>query len=153
MIFTFGHDKEQVVNMLDSNSFKKYNRQVILIQNDTFLVLTSDKLFIENYNKYLKKNKDVENDKMILKVIKSDTSNTIYLNNIMKIISGKHLLDCILVDILEKGNCVVFNKQTKKIEKKIYIDKYYPYSQIRIKFFTKPNHLIFDYLMMEYITF
>ena len=139
---SFGQVK--TVNLLiDSTVLMKEDRIVVLLETDTFKVVTTYKRFIDNCKRWIAKH-DVEWDKNLLELFLYNCSNPIYAQSMTTTKLHKSRLNYRISDLLEEGDCLVIYKPNKQIIKKVIIEKYitkYP-SNKNIR--TKENKVILD---------
>ncbi len=142
--FSFGQSNKSKIIILDSTIIKKRYRTIQLIENDTFSVLTTYHLFVENCENWINKY-NLEWDKDLLRIITEDKSSyVIYANKIVKTDMQKSRLTFRISDLIENGNCVVFNKITNKKESLIDIEYFITESIYGRKFRTSDRILILE---------
>ena len=113
------------------------------MENDTFLVVTTYNLFIDNCKLFIKEH-DIDWDKDLLKLFAADNSKIIYADSLIKTNMNKSRLIFRIADLLETGKCLVYNKQTRALEKVAFTETYSTsfVSGRRIK--TKDKYLILE---------
>jgi hypothetical protein len=125
------------ITLLDSNQINS-GRQVILIQNDSFVISTTYEIFTRYLKSIAKTNKNlkIEYDS-IYRAVREDS-----INRIIKILSNisinlKEIVEYIVGDLLQSGKCFAFNKMTKRRIKKVNIIEYgnYNYGATGKKFY------------------
>ena len=80
------------------------------METDTFLVVTTYKIFIDNCKQFIKEH-DLDWDKELLKLFTADNSKIIYADSLTKTNMNKSRLIFRIADLLETGQCLVYNKQ------------------------------------------
>ena len=93
------------------------------METDTFIVFTTYKLFFDNCKLFIKKH-DIDWDKDLLKLFTADNSKIIYADSLTKTNMNKARLIFRMADLLESGQCLVYNKQKKQLEKLVDIGTY-----------------------------
>jgi len=141
IIPSYGQINGTITKMLDSSALTKKSRTVILMKTDTFTVLTTYKIFIDNCYKFIKEY-DLDWDKELIDIFLRDTTKIIYAEKITGSSMQKSRLIFRISSLLEKGNCLVYNNFTKKLERKIITEKYITQFVIGKQFKTSDNWLI-----------
>ena len=139
---SFGQSTNTVKNLLDSALITQSNRTVILMETDTFLLLTTYKLFKDNCKLFIKEY-DLDWDRDLLKLFIGNKSKIIYADSITKTAMNKSRLIFRMADLLESGNCLVYNKKKKRLEKTVATEIYSTKFITGRAFMTKENFLIF----------
>ncbi len=121
---SYGQANKTKKILLDSTSFTNKTRIIVLIETDTFLVFTTYNLFIDNCKKYIKEH-NIKGDKVLLKRFKADKSKIIYADSLTKNDMNKSRLLFRKADLFDSGQCLVYNKKIKSLEKFIELEIYY----------------------------
>ncbi len=120
---SFGQTNESTKQLLDSTTLTQNSRTVILMETDTFIVFTTFKLFVDNCKQFIKEH-DLDWDKDLLKLFTADNSIIIYADSLTKTNMNKSRLIFRMADLLESGQCLVYNKHKKLLEKLVDIETY-----------------------------
>lgn len=122
-----------VIKSLDSSYFKKV-KPFTLVTTDSFIISSSYQIFISHIKNRIKKY-DSPNDRMLLNEYDKTYDKTydkIYDDG--EVISPrleliKQQLEYITVELIVKGKCLIFNRISNKLERKItsirYVEKGY----------------------------
>jgi|GEM_PF-6879997 len=122
-LISFGQTTESTKQLLDSTTLTQNSRTVILMENETFIVFTTYKLFVDNCKLFIKEH-DLDWDKDLLKLFTADNSKIIYADSLTKTNMNKSRLIFRMADLLESGQCLVYNKQKKLLEKLVDTEIY-----------------------------
>ena len=115
----------------------------MLLETDTFTIVTNYELFVENCRQFIKEY-NLDLDKDLLKLFTSDNSKIIYADSVVKTNISKSRLVYRIADLLEYGQCLVYNKQNKILEKFVKTEKYTNSLVSGRRMKTKDNWLIFE---------
>ena len=129
--------------LTDSITLLKEDRIVVLLETDTFKVISTHKRFINNCKQWIEKH-NVEWDKSLLELFLYDCSNPVYAQQVTKTKLQKLRLDFRISDLLEEGDCLVIYKPTKQIIDKVIVEKYTTKYVSGRKFKTGNNHIILE---------
>ena len=120
---SYSQHNVKFITMLDSSAISEKSQKVILIENDTFIVLTTYKIFIENCNKLIKiKNRQADKD--LKEAFLYDTTKSVYIGYRITQKYGIGGLDYQTAYLLENGKCLVYNKERKMLDKIITFEYY-----------------------------
>ncbi|MDZ4757128.1 MAG: hypothetical protein SGJ10_03180 [Bacteroidota bacterium] len=115
---------KRTVKLLDSSKISK-TKLVLLIETDSFQVLTNYKSFYTNMKIWTATHSDLKDDSLLFKYILADTIKKII--NAAGIARNNDLserLNYRIGELIEAGNCFIFNKYKKLREKTIIIVNY-----------------------------
>jgi hypothetical protein len=140
---TFGQTTESSKQLLDSTTLTKNTRTIILLENDTFVVFTTYKLFVYNFKLFIKEH-DLDWDKDLLKLFTTNNSKIIYADSLTKTNMNKSRLIFRMANLLESGQCLVYNKQKKILEKLVDTEIYTTSFIIGRRIKTKEKYLILE---------
>ena len=107
---SFGQTNKWTTYLLDSAFLTKNTRTIVLIETDTFLVLTTYELFVENCESVIKKY-NVNWDIDLLKLFIVDNSKIIYADSLTKTDINKSRIVFRIATLIENGQCLVYNKK------------------------------------------
>ncbi len=107
-----------------------------MLETDTFVLFTPMKYFIEPFAIWVKEHPELKDDKILYKALANDTGKRIVRAN--KIADEYNLSIRMLPQIAEClriGRCVIYNKITERLEKKITIEDHLVgnYAEVRYK--------------------
>ena len=125
-LLSFSQDKNHSSSrfLLDSSRIKN-QKIVTLIETDRFVVMTTYTLFIQNFKTWLKSYPDITEDKLLYNSIVKDTNGkNVKANVIAAKLNYIDRLNFRTAELLNKGNCLIFDKLKRKQSKKIEILKY-----------------------------
>jgi hypothetical protein len=141
---SYGQSNKSKTISLDSTIIKKRYKTILLMENDTFSIFTTYQIFIENCENWINKH-NIEWDKDLLSLITKDKSSyMIDANKIIKTNKQKSRLMFRISDLIEAGNCNVFNRITKKKERAIDIEYFQTKFVYGRRFWTSDKILIFE---------
>jgi hypothetical protein len=140
---SFGQTNKWTTYLLDSAFLTKNTRTIVLIETDTFLVLTTYELFVENCESVIKKY-NVNWDIDLLKLFIVDNSKIIYADSLTKTDINKSRIAFRIASLIENGQCLVYNKQKMLLEKSLIIENYEGFDVSGRRMKTKDNHLILE---------
>ena len=113
------------VKTVDSTLLKK-NRTIVLLETDSFIVSTKYSAFIKHYKKWIKEYPDIDGDSILLqKILQDTTKNIVRANEIAKTPILSQRLIFRASELMEKGNCLIYNKSIRKVEKFIIIEHWW----------------------------
>lgn len=111
--------------LLDSVALRISLKTYILIENDTFIVFTPGKYFMEPFETWVKEHPKLIDDKKLCKAIKNDTARRmVHANKIAEIYDLTPRIQIQIANCLKIGKCLIYNKITEQLEKKVTIDDY-----------------------------
>jgi len=140
---SYGQINNSTKILLDSSFLVKNVREVMLLETDTFTIVTNYELFVENCRQFIKEY-NLDLDKDLLKLFTSDNSKIIYADSVVKTNISKSRLVYRIADLLEYGQCLVYNKQNKILEKFVKTEKYTNSFVSGRRMKTKDNLLIYE---------
>lgn len=137
---SYGQKKEPI-KLLDSISLKKNERLFILMETDSFTVVTTEKFLMKDCKDWIKKY-NIDWDKELLSSLEKEKSQVVHADSLTESAKIKSRLKFRIASLLEKGNCIVYNKQRRKLEK-LVSSEYYQTQYINGRAFkTKQNWII-----------
>ena len=124
LLFAFQESHSQTnqsVKLLDSISLKKNEKYLVLKETDTFKIVTAERTLFKNCEKFIKAH-NIDFDKQLLNVLKAN--NEIHLDSLEMTPKLKSRLMFRIASLIEEGNCLVLNKQNRKLERSMIIENY-----------------------------
>lgn len=111
--------------LLDSVSLRVSLKTYILLETDTFILFTPSKYFMEPFAQWINEHPELKTDKMLYKALANDTGKrTVRANKIADEYNlSKNMLPQI-AECLRIGKCIIYNKTTELLEKKVTIEDY-----------------------------
>lgn len=111
--------------LIDSVSLRISLKTCVLLETDTFVLFTPMQYFIEPFAIWVKEHPELQDDKILYKAIAGDTAKRLvkahkiaYEYNLTKRMNPQ------IAGCLRIGRCIIYNKITEKLEKKITIEDY-----------------------------
>jgi hypothetical protein len=131
------------VDLIAAKNIKK-NKRIPVAENDSFIVYASFNLIVDNLTKFIEEH-DVEDDKRLRSVFfnpaKSFERNMQDIENDIKL---KERLNFRTADLLEKGQCLVYNKFSKSFESRILITRYWKNWWTGLRFADRQGNVFLD---------
>jgi len=116
------------------------------METDSFILFTPAKYFMEPYALWIKENPQFHDDKELYQFIEKDTAKKLVkINKIadeynMADLVKKHIAGCLKI-----GKCLVYNKISEKLERKITIEDYLVNEHGEIKYIVNGSVLFTMY--------
>jgi len=134
---------DTIKNLMDSTMFSKESRKILLLETDSYIIQTTYELFIYTCVKFIKENK-IEEDKYLLKLFINNRSRSINAKKLVNNWKIKERLKFRIADLIESGDCILYNKTNKHLER-IILKNNFSRSQIYGRqFITIDKHLILE---------
>lgn len=109
---------------MQPGSFIKSKKRIPLFESDTFTVYSTFDLVVTNIKKFIDEN-EVEEDKILLdKFFNTSKSFDRNLTDIQNDKVLKSRLDFRTVELIQRRECLVYNKISKKFETMIFVTNY-----------------------------
>ncbi len=111
--------------LLDSVALKISYKTCVLMETDSFILFTPSKYFIEPFALWIKNHPELIDDKILYTALTTDTEKRLIKAN--RIAAEYNLSKRMLPQIAEClriGRCIIYNKTTQQLEKKITIEGY-----------------------------
>jgi hypothetical protein len=150
-ISSFSQQKNDssIIRLLDSSRIKN-QKLITLIDTDKFIVITTYSVFIKEFKKWLISCPNIDEDKMLYNsIIKDTNSKSVNAIEIALKINNLDRLNFRTAELLNRGNCWVFDKLKNKGIRKIKILNYFDHSIEGTKYFIK-EELILDVIERVY---
>ena len=112
--------KSVLVELPDSSSYFK-NDLIIIFANNNFICSTTRNILISSIKKHIK-NYEIEDDKELLKKVKSEKSSD--LTTAIVDARLKSRLYYRISDIIQSKQCIILNNERLTLEKRIIIQKF-----------------------------
>ncbi|WP_291133253.1 hypothetical protein [Flavobacterium sp. UBA7682] len=134
--------KNEPIKQLDSLSLKNNERLFILMETDSFTVVTTENFLMKDCKDWIKKH-NIDWDKQLLNSLAKEKSKIVHADSLTESAKVKSRLKFRIASLLEKGKCLVYNKQKRKLEK-YTSSEYYRTEYVDGRTFkTKQNWIIF----------
>ena len=129
---------------LQTGSFIKSKKRIPLFESDTFIVYSTFNLVVTNIQKFIDEH-EVQEDKLLLdKFFNTSKSFDRNLEDIQNDQVLKSRLDFRTAELIQRRECLVYNKMAKKFETMILVTNYIKNWWTGIRFSTQSNQQIMD---------
>ena len=139
------HDSSWTTKVsLKTDDFIKSKKRIPLFESDTFTVYSTFDLVVTNIKKFIDEH-EVEEDKLLLdKFFNTSKSFDRNLEDIQNDKVLKSRLDFRTAELIQRRECLVYNKISKKFEAMIFVTNYIKNWWTGIRFSTQSNQQIMD---------
>lgn len=111
------------IYLADSAILNSNSKIIIFYDDEKYCVFSTQNLLLINLKKWIKKY-DIDWDKDLLKLLENENKDIIYLNSLEDSLQQKSRLVFRWADLMENKKCLIYNKETKILEKKIRIEHF-----------------------------
>ncbi|NLE62845.1 MAG: hypothetical protein GX612_03290 [Bacteroidales bacterium] len=111
------------IYLADSAILNSNSKIIVFYDNEKYSIFSSQNLLLINLKKWIKKY-DIDWDKDLLKLLENENKDIIYLDSLDYTLKQKSRLVYRWADLMENKKCLIYNKETKILEKKIRIEHF-----------------------------
>ncbi len=129
------------IGLLNSKAINTTDTLIILLENDTFKLTTTYRKLVSSLVTHINKH-DVDWDKDLLALFMAEKSKIINAQTLAKTKMNKSRLEFCIADLLEKGDCILDNKLSKKEVKNIIKQRFESKFWVGREFIMNDNILI-----------